>query len=53
MMIDAIVFYNFFYILPGSLIDLDHDSKHGRYEENWLNSLHVMSNMKIFVTKDG
>ena len=27
--------------------------KHGRYEEIWLNSLRVMSNVKLFATQDG
>ena len=26
--------------------------KHGRYEKNWLNSLHVMSNVKVFAIRD-
>ena len=31
-----------------------HDAyKHGRYEEIWLNTLRVMSNIRVFATQDG
>ena len=30
------------------MVDVNGAYKHGRYEKIWLNSLHVMSNMKVF-----
>ena len=35
------------------MVEVNGAYKHGRYEKVWLNSLHVMSNDKVFATLDG
>ena len=34
------------------MVEVNGTYKHGRYENNWLNSFHVMSNVKAFVMQD-
>ena len=35
------------------MVEVNGASKHGRYTQILLNSLHVMSNVKVFATQDG
>ena len=35
------------------MVEINGAYKDGRYDKSWLNSLHVMSNIKAFATQDG
>ena len=45
-----IVIYTY---IQNKLVEVTGAYKHGRYDKNWRKSLHVVSNVKVFVMQDG